>query len=53
MAGRSLTEASDRLRMTFPGIIAEIRSGRIARVGKYMQRFGFASVLINLGYLGQ
>lgn len=39
--------------MTFPGIIAEIRSGRIARVGKYVQRSGFASVLINLGHLGQ
>ena len=49
----SLTEASDRLQMTFPGIIDEIRSGRIGRVGKYVQRSGFASVVINLGHLGQ
>ncbi|MBJ2150560.1 hypothetical protein [Paracoccus sp. IB05] len=49
----SLTEASDRLQMTFPEIIDDIRSGRIARVGKYLQRSGFASILINLGHLEQ
>lgn len=49
----SLTEASGRLQMTFPEIIDDIRSGRIARVGKYLQRSGFASILVNLGHVGQ
>ncbi|SEC01860.1 hypothetical protein SAMN05519105_1779 [Rhodobacter sp. 24-YEA-8] len=49
----SLAEASDRLQMTFPEIIDDIRSGRIARVGKYLQRSGFASILINLGHFEQ
>ncbi|WP_041527221.1 hypothetical protein [Paracoccus aminophilus] len=39
--------------MTFPEIIESIRSGRLARVGKYVQRSGFASVLVNLGHVGQ
>jgi len=49
----SLGEASDRLQMTFPEIIEHVRSGRLARVGKYLQRSGFASVLVNLGHVGQ
>lgn len=49
----SLDEASDRLQRTFPEIIEDIRSGRLARVGKYLQRSGFASVLVNLGHVGQ
>lgn len=49
----SLGEASVRLRMTLPETIESIRSGRLARVGKYLQRSGFASVLVNLGHVGQ
>lgn len=49
----SLGEASSRLQMTFPEIIEHVRSGRLARVGKYLQRSGFASVLVNLGHVGQ
>lgn len=49
----SLNEASSRLQMTFPEIIEHVRSGRLARVGRYLQRSGFASVLINLGHIGQ
>ncbi|QRZ13929.1 hypothetical protein JWJ88_04515 [Paracoccus methylovorus] len=49
----SLGEASVRLRMTLPEIIESIRSGRVARVGKYLQRSGFGSVLVNLGHVGQ
>ena len=49
----SLGETSDRLRRTFPEIIEDIRSGRLARVGKYLQRSDFASVLVNLGHVGQ
>ncbi|MCV2446309.1 hypothetical protein [Paracoccus sp. DMF] len=49
----SLSEASDRLQRTFPEIIEDIRSGRLARAGKYLQRSGFASVLVNLGHVGE
>lgn len=49
----SLDDASRRLQMTFPEIIEYIRSGRLVRVGKYLQRSGFASVLVNLGRVGQ
>lgn len=49
----SLGESSARLQMTFPNIIENIRLGRLARVGKYLQRSGFASVLVNLGHVGQ
>ena len=49
----SLGEASVRLRMTLPEIIESIRSGQLARVGRYLQRSGFASVLVNLGHVGQ
>lgn len=49
----SLGDASVRLRMTLPEIIKNIRSGKMARVGKYLQRSGFASVLVNLGHVGQ
>lgn len=45
--------ASARLEMTFPEIVESIRSGRLERVGKYVQRSGFASVLVNLGHVGQ
>lgn len=49
----SVGEASSRLQVTFPEIIEHVRSGRLARVGKYLQRSGFASVLVNLGHVGQ
>lgn len=49
----SLGDASHRLQRSFPEIIEHIRSGRLARVGKYLQRSGFASVLVNLGHLGE
>lgn len=49
----SLGEASAKLQMTFPEIIEHIRLGKLARVGKYLQRSGFASVLVNLGHVGQ
>lgn len=49
----SLGEASSRLQMTFSEIIEDVSSGRLARVGKYLQRSGFASVLVNLGHVGQ
>ncbi len=39
--------------MTFLEIIEYIRSGRLVRVGKYLQRSGFAAVLVNLGHVGQ
>ncbi len=49
----SLEEASVRLGMTLPEIIRNIRSGKLARVGRYLQRSGFVSVLVNLGHVGQ
>ncbi len=49
----SLSEASSRIQMTFTEIIEDIRSGRLARVGRYLRRSGFASVLVNLGHVGQ
>lgn len=50
---RSLGEASVRSRMTLPEIIESIRFGQLARVGKYVQSSGFASVLVNLGHVGR
>ncbi|MDF3606391.1 hypothetical protein PE067_09705 [Paracoccus sp. DMF-8] len=49
----SLSEAAVRLRTTFPDLVEDIRSGRMVRVGKYLQRSGFAAVLVNLGHVGQ
>jgi len=49
----SLSEAAVRLRTAFPDLVEDIRSGRLVRVGKYLQRSGFASVLVNLGHVGQ
>jgi len=39
--------------MTLPEIIESIRFGQLALVGKYVQSSGFASVLVNLGHVGQ
>ena len=49
----SLTEAAKRLRLTLPQLIGDIQRGRFLRIGKYVPKTGFASVLINLGHLGQ
>lgn len=49
----SLSEAAVRLRTAFPDLVGDIRLGRLVRVGKYLQRSGFASVLVNLGHVGQ
>ncbi len=49
----SLAEAASRLQLTVPEVIERIRDGRLSRVGKYLQRSGFVSVLVNLGHVGQ
>lgn len=49
----SLTEAAKRLRLTLPQLIGDIQRGRFLRIGKYVPKSGFASVLVNLGHLCQ
>jgi len=49
----SLTEATKRLKLTLPQLIADIQQGKFLRIGKYLPKSGFASVLVNLGHLGQ
>ncbi|VDC29164.1 hypothetical protein XINFAN_02244 [Pseudogemmobacter humi] len=49
----SLSEAAKRLRLSLPQLIGDIQRGRFLRIGKYVPKTGFASVLVNLGHLGQ
>ncbi|MCL4065771.1 hypothetical protein M3484_04225 [Pseudomonas sp. GX19020] len=49
----SLTEATKRLKLTLPQLIADIQQEKFLRIGKYLPKTGFASVLVNLGHLGQ
>lgn len=48
-----LSDASDRLQMNFFEIIEYVYSGRFVRIGNYLQRSGFASVLVNVGQKGE
>lgn len=49
----NLMDAAKRLRLTLPQLIGDIQRGRFLRIGKYVPKTGFASVLVNLGHLGQ
>ena len=49
----SLTEAAKHLKLTLTQLIADIQQGKFLRIGKYLPKSGFASVLVNLGHLGQ
>ena len=49
----SLAEAAKQLRLNSSQVIEQIRDGRLPRVGRYLLRSGFASILVNLGHVGQ
>ena len=49
----SLTETAKRLKLTLAQLIEDIQRGKFLRIGKYLPKNGFASVLVNLGHLGQ